>query len=119
MLAPLATGRVSDDYPSIFAPGIRPAATGADRATLTDTAVGRTTTLAEASSPLALSALADPSGALVYVSANFEVTVRATKTNGTIDIDRHIELTMQRIGANWFVVAYRVTVKRTAPRTHG
>ena len=45
----------------------------------------------------------------------FAAKVQATKANGTITIDRTVELTLEPAGSTWVVVAYRVTATRTAP----
>jgi hypothetical protein len=115
VLAPLETGRLGASYAAIFDAGIRPAATGPDRATLTDLAVGRTTTMIEQASPVAVGALADQTGALVYASTSFKVTVQATTPKGAFTIARTVELTLQPVGTAWLIVAYRVSVTRTAP----
>jgi len=115
ILAPLQTGKLGHDYPTVFAAGIRPAATGSDQPVLTDLSVGKTTTLNEQSTPVAVSALVDAFGTLVYVATKFAVKVQATKTNGTFTIDRIVELTLEPVGRTWLVVAYRVTATRTAP----
>jgi hypothetical protein len=115
ILAPLETGKLGRGYPALFAAGIRPAATGSDQPVLTDLSVGKTRTLNEQSTPVAVSALVDPFGTLVYVATKFAVKVQATKANGTITIDRAVELTLEPVGRTWLVVAYRVTATRTAP----
>jgi hypothetical protein len=115
VLAPLETGRLGASYAAIFDPGIRPAATGPDRATLTDLAVGRTTTMNEQATAVAVNALADQTGALVYASTSFKVTVQATTPKGAFTIARTVELTMQPVGSAWLIVAYRASVTRTAP----
>ena len=115
ILAPLETGRLGHGYPTLFAAGIRPAATGSDESVLTDVSVGKTTTLSELSTPVAVSALVDRSGTLVYAATKFAVKVQATKANGTITIDRSVELTLEPVGSTWVVVAYRVTATRTVP----
>jgi hypothetical protein len=115
ILAPLETGKLGPGYAALFEPGIRPAATGADQGTLTDIVAGKATTMTETSTPVALSALADTSGTLVYAATTFKVTVHATTANGAITINRTVELTLQQDRTSWLVVAYRATVTRTAP----
>jgi len=117
ILAPLETGKLGPGYPTVFAPGIRAAATGADEPVLTDLSVGKTTGLNEQATPVAVSALVDSSGTLVYAATKFAVKIQATKANGTITIDRSVELTMEPLDKTWVVVAYRVNATRTAP-TH-
>ena len=115
ILAPLETGKLGAGYPTVFAPGIRAAATGADEPVLTDLSVGKTTGLNEQATPVAVSALVDSAGTLVYAATKFAVKIQATKANGTITIDRSVELTMEPLDKTWVVVAYRVNATRTAP----
>jgi len=115
ILAPLETGKLGHDYPTVFAAGIRAAAIGADEPILTDLSVGKTMTLNEQSTPVALSALVDAFGTVVYVATRFAVKVQATTADGTTTIDRAVELTLEPVGRAWLVVAYRVTATRTAP----
>ena len=115
ILTPLETGRLGPGYAQLFAGSIRPAAIGIDRARLTDLGVGPTTTFTETSTPVTLSVLTDPSGALLYAATDFRVDVDATTSRGRITISRRVELTIERDGSAWFVVAYRTTVTRTAP----
>ena len=117
ILAPLETGRAGRGYPALFVPGLRPAATGVDTRVLTDLAVGSTATFVEKPSPVALTGLADESGALLYLATTFSVNVEATTGAGPIAINRTVELTYERVGRAWLVTAYRVKVTRTKPLT--
>ncbi len=115
VLAPLETGAIGRGYASLFVPGIRPAAIGPDVNALTDRVIGATSTLNEQSTPVALSALADQSGALLYLATRFNVQVKATRPSGPIAINRSVELTYERVGTTWLVAAYRIKVTRSAP----
>jgi hypothetical protein len=114
ILAPLENGRVAKGYAKLFAPGIRPAAITTDERVLTDLPVGTTTKLVEHAGPVAMSALTDTTGALLYVATKFNVTVQATRKAGAITVTRKVELTFEKIDG-WRIVAYRVTVTRYAP----
>ena len=85
---------------------------------LTDLVVGKTTNLTEQSTPVVLSALADNSGALLYLATKFKVNVDATTAGGPITINRNVELTYVRVGRAWLVSAYRVDVTRTDHRRY-
>jgi hypothetical protein len=115
VLAPLETGNVGRGYAALFVAGIRPAAVGPDVGALTDRAIGETTTLTEQSTPVALSALADKSGALLYLATRFNVQVKATGPRGQVSINRSVELTYEHVGATWLVAAYRIKVTRRTP----
>jgi len=119
VLAPLETGRLGPGYPSLFARGIRRAATGPDLGALTDRGVGRVRSLTESVTRVALSALADVSGSLLYVATTFSVHVRAARAAGRIAVNRRVELTLQHAGGRWLVVAYRVRVTRATSRLAG
>ena len=116
ILAPLETGKAGRGYPALFVPGLQPAATGVDTRVLTDLAVGNTAGFVERPSPIALTGLADQSGALLYLATTFSVNVQATTAGGPMTIDREIELTYEHVGRAWLVTAYRVKVTRTRPQ---
>ena len=115
ILAPLETGKAGRGYADLFVPGIRPAAVGADRAVLTDESVGKTATLNEESTPVAMSALTGPAGVLLYVATKFRLTVHTTRGSGAVTIDRNIELTFEPVNHDWLVTAYRIDVIRHTP----
>ena len=118
ILAPLETGRAGRGYPALFVPGLRPAATGVDTNVLTDLAVGNTATLVEKPSAVALTGLADQSGALLYLATKFDVEVRVTTAGGPMTIKRSVELTYEQVGREWLVTAYRVNVTRARPQAN-
>ena len=116
ILAPLETGKLGRGYSTVFASGIRPAALGPDLHALTEIEVGKTKTFTESTTPVALSALFDPSGKLLYAATTFHVKTTATKASGAFVVDRAVELTLEPVDAAWLITAYRTTVKRTTPR---
>jgi hypothetical protein len=115
ILTPLETGKLGRDYPKLFTAGVRPAATGADLRVLTELGVGKTTTIGETATPVAMSALIDGLGLPVYVATSFHVKVTTTTAGRVVVIDRAVELTFEPVARSWLIVAYRTTVKRTAP----
>lgn len=115
ILAPLETGKPGRGYPALFVAGLRPAATGADKRVLTDLAVGPTTAFVEKPSRVALTGLADQSGALLYLATKFSVQVQASTPGGPMTINRSVELTYERVRRTWLVTAYRVKVTRRRP----
>ena len=115
ILAPLETGALGKGYAALFVPGVRPAATGADRPSLTDLGIGTTSSLNESSTPVALSGLADGSGALLFVATRFNLKITATRAGHALTITRSTELTFERIGSHWLITAYRVKVTRSGP----
>ena len=112
---PLETGKVGSAYAGLFVAGLRAAVTGPDEHILTELPVGRTAVSSEVASPVAISALADQSGALLFLSTSFDMHVDATGPRGVIAVSRRIELTYEAVHRLWSVVAYRVTVTRHRP----
>jgi hypothetical protein len=112
---PLETGKLGGAYAGLFVPGLRAAVLGPDEHILTDLPVGRTTSSSEVSSPVAISALSDQSGALLFLSTTFDLHIDATGPRGPIAVVRKVELTYEPVHRSWSVVAYRVTVTRHRP----
>jgi hypothetical protein len=115
MIAPLSTGKLGAGYNALFDQGVRLSAATTDAKTLTDTAVGQATSFTEKPTPVTLSALADTSGAFLYLATNFTVNVNATLPSGPATIARTVELTFAQSGKNWSVTAYRVRALRKLP----
>jgi hypothetical protein len=115
ILAPLETGKLGKGYSASFVAGIRPAVTGPDQGILTDLSVGKTDSLTETSMPVALSGLLDQFGTPLFIAANFNVKIHATKATGAITINRTVELTVEPIGHSWLITAYRASVRRAVP----
>jgi hypothetical protein len=118
VFAPLEKGTLGADYANVFDPGVKAAAVGADRSTLTDLSVGKATNLSTKASPVLLSALAGSLGELMYVATNFDLSVKATLGTQKLGITRHIEFTFAKSGKNWLVTAYRVqAIRKTVAGT--
>lgn len=115
IVAPLATGKLGSGYDALFDDGVRLGATTTDANTLTDAGVGQATSFTETPTPVAVSALADQSGALLYLATKFTVNVDATIASGPATIARTVELTFAPSGKNWTVTAYRVRTLRKLP----
>ncbi|HWS47347.1 MAG TPA: hypothetical protein VN636_15900 [Acidimicrobiia bacterium] len=116
VLSPLSTGAIGNGYATLFDTGVRAAATGADQNTLTDLAVGKASGYTESATPVLVSALADESGATIYVATRFTVIVKATASRGPVTINRDVELTFApAAGSGWQVTAYRVRAARITP----
>ncbi len=116
VLSPLQQGRVGDGFDALFDAGVKNAATGPDRATLTDDGIGKATKPLDATaSPVRIDGLADQGGKLLYLGTTFLLTVDTVTTDGPLRLFRNVELTFAPAFGKWFVTAYRVTVVRTAP----
>jgi hypothetical protein len=112
---PMSSGAVGGRFASLFDTGVRAAATGADQDALTDATVGKVDEYAETSTPVALSALADGSGAFLYLATNFTLKTTAKTAEGSVKSTRNVELTLSPKGNNWIVSAYRVKTVRKLP----
>jgi hypothetical protein len=118
VFAPLKTGKVAAAFPTLFDTGLKSAATGPDRAALTDLAVGKISGLSTVATPVHLSALEGTLGDLMYVATIFDLTVRGSDARGRVNIKRHVELTFAKTGSKWHITAYRVqAVRRSAAGT--
>jgi len=116
ILAPLEKGHLNQAYARIFDRGVRRAATGHDRATLTEVRTGELKAPVKATATkVRLDGMGDQTGKLVLVAATFGVNVNAKGSGGPVKIDRLAELTFAPEGGRWVVTAYRVGVKRTTP----
>lgn len=119
VFAPLGQGQVvAHDYSVLFDASVKPAATGADEAALTDLDVGKVASYSAKATPVALSALEGGFGELVYIATNFDLTVKAAATTGPLTLTHHIELTFAPTGKDWLITAYRVqSVRKSAIST--
>jgi hypothetical protein len=118
VFAPLKTGKLAAAYPTLFDTGLKPAATGPDRAALTDLAVGKIKGLSTVATPVHLSALEGTLGDLMYVATIFDLTVRGSDARGRVNVKRHVELTFAKTGSKWHITAYPVqAVRRSAAGT--
>jgi hypothetical protein len=108
MFEPLESGRIGGGYASLFDPGVKSAALGADQRALTDLDAGKVTRLTTKAGPVVLSALAGTLGELMYVATNFDLTVKGLGSTGPLTISHKIELTFAKTGKAWLVTAYRV-----------
>ena len=115
LFGPLKDGEVGAKYASHFDAGVRPAATGGDRATLTNAGVGKVDDLKTTATPVFMSALDGTLGELMYVATNFDVTEKGKTDAGKVSITHNVELTFAPVGHDWLVTAYRVKTVRTLP----
>ena len=114
LLAPLEKGRLNQAYAQIFDRGVRRAATGHDRAALTEVRTGELKAPVKATATkVRLDGMGDQTGKLVLVAATFGVNVDAKGSGGPVKIRRLAELTFAPERGRWVVTAYRVGVKRT------
>jgi hypothetical protein len=113
---PLNDGAVGAGYDTIFDTGVRPVATTTDAPALTETGIGKLDSYTQTSTPVAVSGLADNTGALLYLATNFSVQVKAKIATGPLKLTRTVELTLVPDAAkHWSVSAYRVVAVRATP----
>lgn len=117
---PIETGKIGAGYANVFEPALRAAATGKDRGALTDESVGKASNYSEAAQPVAVSAIADGFGNVLYVATNFTLTGKAKVDGQPLNIVRRVELTLAPQDAKnkeWRVAAYRILTVRKAPKS--
>lgn len=107
-------GRPAGDLAGVFTPAATVAANGHDRATVADDGLPKATGKVTATAtPLAITALADPAGAIVLVGVTLDLHVRAAAAKGPVDVKRTGELVLAKDGTAWKITSYRLTVDRT------
>ena len=94
---------------------MRGSATTTDQDALTEMPIGKVDKYSEKATPVAITGLADGTGAIVYLASNFTVTTNATTTDGAATLARNVELTFVPSGKDWVVTAYRVHALRKLP----
>jgi hypothetical protein len=112
LLGPLESGSVGASYANLFDPGVRSAATGADRGALTDAGVGPVKKYKQTAGKVAISGLTDAAGKLMFTATNFTVKTVANVDGGQATLTHDVELTFNPLG---LVTAYRVKTIRKLP----
>lgn len=113
--SPLATGKPAKDLERFF--GLRVYGNvgpdGANRAALTEEGVPKATAdVAIAAEPVALTALADPAGNILMVSAALDLRLKTAVEGGPIEIVRTGELVLEPFEGKWQITGYDLEVRR-------
>jgi hypothetical protein len=116
VFTPLEDAKLGKGYAALFDAGVRPGATGADVAALTDLNVGKVTIVSTKATPVHLSTLEGTLGETMYLATDFDIDVKAKNDAGPLTIHRHIELTFAKSGKPWLVTGYRVQAVRKTPK---
>ena len=115
ILAPLKSGRVDNGYEKVFGLSLTSAASGPDRAVLTEAKTGLANgPVRVTASRVGLDGIGDQAGTIALVATTFGVTVKAPMAAGPLTISRVIELTFEHQFGRWVVTSYNVVVRRTA-----
>ena len=116
VVAPLRTGVSDPKLTQVFASDAAARLTGPDRAVLTDDGVEKATgSIAASTADVALTALADTGGKLLFVSAALTLDVRAPVAGGTLHVTRFGDLLLAPAGGTWRVAGYDLAVTRDGP----
>jgi hypothetical protein len=118
VLGPIVNGKIGKGYGNLFDAAVKGAATGADRAALTDEDIPKATeTPTVTAAPVRVDAIADATGQVLLLATTFDVDVRAETKNGEMSVIRNNELTFAP-GPNgkWLITAYRVSAERDLPK---
>jgi hypothetical protein len=115
IVKPLLSGKKQKGLASLFGPTISAAALGADRAALTDEAVGKVKGDVNApASQVAMTALVGGDGSVPFIATDFNLNLTSKLGSQPLTIKRHTELTFQKTpSGHWIVTAYRVFAART------
>jgi hypothetical protein len=121
IVRPLLQGGKSKRYAKLFAPPVTAAATGADRAALTDEEVGKVGgDVTAPAAKVAMHALAGPDGSVQFIATNFSLNLRSTLGGKPLSIKRRTELTFEQApNGGWLVTAYRILATRGTGRAGG
>ena len=115
ILTPLKSGRVDNGYEKVFGLSLKSAASGPDRAVLTEAKTGLANgPVRVTASRVGLDGIGDQAGTIALVATTFGVTVKAPMAAGPLTISRVIELTFEHQFGRWVVTSYNVVVRRTA-----
>jgi hypothetical protein len=115
IIQPMLTGKPTAGYAALFSPTVSAAATKSnDRLALTDESVGKVSgNVKGLLSHVALTALADTNGAILYVASNFDLDLSVKVQSTPVAIKRHTELTFDKSpNGKWYITAYRVITTR-------
>ncbi|HEX4775267.1 MAG TPA: hypothetical protein VFW74_00710 [Acidimicrobiia bacterium] len=116
VVAALRTGVSDPKLTQVFAPDAAARLTGPDHAVLTDDGVEKATgSIAASTADVALTALADTGGKLLFVSAALTLDVRAPVAGGTLHVTRFGDLLLAPAGGTWRVAGYDLAVTRDGP----
>jgi hypothetical protein len=115
IVKPLLTGKSQKAYASLFGPTISAAATGTDRAALTDDAVGKVNgEITAPTTQVVMSALVGTDGSVPFIATDFNLNLSSKLGSEPLKIKRHVELTFQKSPDGHFLVtAYRAIATRT------
>lgn len=106
-------GRDLGDLSQDFAPASAAALTGPEQDSLVDRDVPRATGPVKVTlTPVNLTALADPRGAIDLIGATIDLTVDAKSKGGPVEIHRTGELMFTRDGEAWKILGFRLAVTR-------
>ena len=116
VVSPLRSGAVAADLGSIFNADAGSKLNGPDRSTLTEDGVPKATgDITPTTADCALTALADPSGQIVLVSAALSLDLHAQVAGGDLHLGRAGDLLFGNEGGTWRVVGFDLSVLRTGP----
>jgi hypothetical protein len=110
---PLRSGGDAGDLAPLFTAAAATRATGPDRAVLVDEGLpAASSEITAKSTPIAITVLADQSGALVLASANIDLTAETRTRRGPVTIHRVGSLTLAPDAGTWRVSGFDLAVER-------
>jgi hypothetical protein len=109
------TGKPVGDLTPLFTPPASLAVQGPDRAAAVDDGVPKaTSTVKVDTSPMLLTALSDPAGAINLVGASLYLDATTRSAQGPVQVKRSGELVLSRdTGNTWKIASFRLTADRT------
>lgn len=108
-------GKPVGNLTSLFTPSAAMAIQGLDRAAAVDEGVPKaTSTVKVSTSPMLLTALSDPAGAINLVGTSLYLDAKTRSGRGPVQVKRSGELVLSRAAGNtWKIASFRLTADRT------
>jgi hypothetical protein len=116
LIDPIRDGKASEEIAGIFDAGTGARLDGPDRAVLFEEGLPELTgTFTPIAQPVILTALSDPGGNFVLVTASLTYRATLEVDDGVVTISRNGELTLLPEGDTWKITGYDVGLTRELP----
>jgi hypothetical protein len=116
LIGPIRDGKADEEVGAIFDAGARARLSGPDRAVLFEEGLPELTgAFTPAAEPVILTALSDPGGNFVLVTASLKYQATLEVKGGDVTISRIGELTLLPDGNTWKITGYDVGLTRDLP----
>jgi hypothetical protein len=105
-------GKPVGNLAAVFAPAALGGTTGLYGAVLTDAGMPKASKITAAAQPIAITALSDTMQGIGLVGVPLNLQVSARTPKGAVQVHRVGELALERDGATWRIIGFRLAVSR-------